>query len=391
MVLAIKPSSLGAALPKTVSPLSLVDQNRRRSVWKFRVSKKRGPVFIESELASRSEKLSASGGRFLVWAGISEVGRQLNSVRPGRSTGKTLSDQLIGAFAESILVAVYLPDGNMKPQGNPHRSQKPAMKIRIKQALQSWSALDPNHVTQTREHRGQQSYVRPREIRGKFVRSCLLSEGVRPNLSSCLDHESLVQDAVDFPHRCQVPKTASSVRKNASDSSVPVLKRIRQHCIGRIARGLPNDGAAFLYRECQAAWDKVLPEDATRQSARYRPRSEMPFRTCVGDCHVRSVWMMRRLWMWSLTSASRLPHVPQLGSNLLVLPTWRRRTGALAIFRPQRSWRLSSRSGHASIDSGMAGHHPRIEVARIRTGTNGDEQRVSGPGYLPPDPAGFAS
>ena len=226
-----------------VSPVSLIGESAAICLEVPNVEKTWSD-FLKSPLASRLKKFPPaerllSGPGFAKWTALQEYSR--------RVTGKTLSEQLIEAFAESIVVAIYLPEGKT-PQGI--LIGKSRTEESLKQALQSWMTLDPNHVVQNREHHGQ-SYVRRAKSTSSsdvvyyatFGRTFVLS-----------DHESLVQEAID--------KRALAIRKvTASPVPTSTVRTLGDLELFRTNRErLPKDASAFLFVNVRA-WERALENE----------------------------------------------------------------------------------------------------------------------------------
>lgn len=167
------------------------------------------------------------------------------------TTGQSLSHQLLAAFGESILIAVYLPEGQ-RPQGI--LIGKARDEDSLKKAIQTWSTLDTNHVSQTRERKGQQ-YVR----RAKATNPAeVVYYSALERIFVLSDQEALVQQAID--------RYLSATPTSSPDSSAPPsIRSLGDADLYRTNRArLPKEAAAFAFINARA-WDKAV-ETVTQKS-----------------------------------------------------------------------------------------------------------------------------
>lgn len=182
-----------------------------------------------------------TGAGFQKWALVEEHVRS--------STGKSLSEQLLGTFSESVVVAVYLADG-ASPQGVVVAQARDA--DALKQALQAWSLLEPQHDSRTKEHQGH-AYVR----RAKSVKSSEVVYYTTFGRTIALsDQERLIHQVIEFHAGArQQPPLATKDPQVLGELALYRTNRSR----------LPvDDAAAFLFLNTRQ-WDKVVL-DALAQS-----------------------------------------------------------------------------------------------------------------------------
>ena len=163
-------------------------------------------------------------------------------------TGQSLSDQLLGLCSESLVIVAYLPEG-AKPQGLVIAQARDSASLR--QAVDSWGKLEPQHVDQPQQHRGQSYIQRVKSAGSKevlyyfvFDRTLVLS-----------DQEFLVRQAIDF-------QQAAVARAESREPTVAAVRTLRESPLYRTARArLRDDSVAFLHVNARA-WDKALREGA---------------------------------------------------------------------------------------------------------------------------------
>lgn len=186
-------------------------------------------------------------GRFLGGAGFQKWTQVEEHVR--RTTGKALSEHLVGVFSESLVLAVYLPEGKA-PQGV--LIGKARDPIALKQALQAWGALEPQQVSRTKEHRGH-SYVQRAKSADSKELVYYATFGKTIALS---DQEALIQQVIEF-HQ-EASRTSAAVAEGPRVLSDLTLY---QGCRSR----LPAESAAYLFLNPRM-WDRVVDE-TVRKSA----------------------------------------------------------------------------------------------------------------------------
>ena len=175
--------------------------------------------------------------RFLAGSGFQKWNQMQDHVR--QATGKSLSDHLLGAYSESIVLAVYLPDGK-PPEGVLIGQARDA--ATLKQGLQTWAKLDPQHELKSKEHLGQ-AYIR----RAKSANSAeVIYYAVLGRTIALSDQESQIQRVIEL-HAAASRPVASSDAKLLAELPLFRVNRARQ----------PQDAAAFLFLNARV-WDKVV-------------------------------------------------------------------------------------------------------------------------------------
>ena len=155
-----------------------------------------------------------------------------------RISGKPLSDQLLAVFSESLVVAIYAPEG-MPPQGVLIAQARDT--VTLNQAIRTWNLLDAQQVSQTRTHRGR-SYIR----RAKTAKSNeVVYYTVIGRTIALSDQEQRIHEVIE------------SHAKEASADHVPLLHDTDLYRTNR-AR-LPADAAAYLFLNTRL-WDRVVGE-----------------------------------------------------------------------------------------------------------------------------------
>ncbi|MBC8113256.1 MAG: hypothetical protein H7062_02670 [Candidatus Saccharimonas sp.] len=165
-----------------------------------------------------------------------------------QATGQPLSEQLLGLCADSLVIAVYLPDG-AKPQGIAIARARDSAALR--QAVDAWGKLEPQHVDKTLQHRGQSYIQRAKSAGSKEV----LFYTVVDRTLVLSDQEALVRQAIDF-------QQAAAARAESREPTGATDRLLRESPLYRAARArLRDDSAAFLHVNARA-WDKALQEGA---------------------------------------------------------------------------------------------------------------------------------
>ncbi|MEK6261247.1 MAG: hypothetical protein AABP62_21815 [Planctomycetota bacterium] len=165
-----------------------------------------------------------------------------------QATGQPLSEQLLGLCADSLVIAVYLPDG-AKPQGIAIARARDSAALR--QAVDAWGKLEPQHVDKTLQHRGQTYIQRAKSAGSKEV----LFYTVVDRTLVLSDQEALVRQAIDF-------QQAAAARAESREPTGATDRLLRESPLYRAARArLRDDSAAFLHVNARA-WDKALQEGA---------------------------------------------------------------------------------------------------------------------------------
>ena len=163
-------------------------------------------------------------------------------------TGHPLSEQVLGLCAESLVIAVYLPEG-AKPQGVAIARARDAASLR--RAMDAWSKLEPQHVEQTRQHRGQTYIQRMKSAGSKEI----VYYTVADRTLVVSDQEGLVRQAIDL-------QQSAAARAESREPAAAADRSLRESPLYRTARArLRDDSVAFLYVNARA-WDKSLMEGA---------------------------------------------------------------------------------------------------------------------------------
>ena len=180
------------------------------------------------------------GGGFQQWTAIESHVAQL--------TGLPLSEQLRGLCAESLVLAVYLPEG-AKPQGMMIARARDA--ATLSRSVVALNKLEPQHVDQPQQHRGQTYIRRLKSPKSKEVLFYVLFD--RTLVLS--DHEPLVRQAIEM----QQAAVAHAESQKVIDGTVRTLRESPAYRAARARR--PENGVAFVHVNSRA-WDKTLREGA---------------------------------------------------------------------------------------------------------------------------------
>ena len=180
------------------------------------------------------------GGGFQQWTAIESHVAQL--------TGLPLSEQLRGLCAESLVLAVYLPEG-AKPQGMMIARARDA--ATLSRSVAALNKLEPQHVDQPQQHRGQTYIRRLKSPKSKEVLFYVLFD--RTLVLS--DHEPLVRQAIEM----QQAAVAHAESQKVIDGTVRTLRESPAYRAARARR--PENGVAFVHVNSRA-WDKTLREGA---------------------------------------------------------------------------------------------------------------------------------
>ena len=184
--------------------------------------------------------------RLLLGAGFQQWTAIENHVT--QMTGLPLSEQLRGLCAESLVLAVYLPEG-AKPQGMMIARARDA--ATLSRSVAALNKLEPQHVDQPQQHLGQTYIKRLKSPKSKEVLFYVLFD--RTLVLS--DHEPLVRQAIEM----QQAAVAHAESQKAIDGTIRTLRESPAY---RAARArLPENGVAFVHVNSRA-WDKTLREGA---------------------------------------------------------------------------------------------------------------------------------
>jgi len=174
-----------------------------------------------------------AGAGFQKWTLIDEYARQ--------ATGKTVTSHLVGVFSEAVVIAIYLPDGK-PPQGVLIAQAREAESL--KQALQAWAKLEPQHVSRALVHRGQ-PYVR----RAKSADSTeVVYYTIFGRTIALSDQERLITQVIEFHEAARAKGTRDiNASQVLGESTLFQTNRAR----------LPANSAAFLFLNPRM-WDPVI-------------------------------------------------------------------------------------------------------------------------------------
>ncbi len=184
--------------------------------------------------------------RLLLGAGFQQWMAIENHVT--QMTGLPLSEQLRGLCAESLVLAVYLPEG-AKPQGLMIARARDA--ATLSRSVATLNKLEPQHVDEPQQHLGQTYVKRLKSPKSKEVLFYVLFD--RTLVLS--DQEALVRQAIEM----QQAAVAQAESRKAIDGTVRTLRESPAY---RAARArLSENGVAFVHVNSRA-WDKALREGA---------------------------------------------------------------------------------------------------------------------------------
>ena len=199
----------------------------------------------QSRLAERVRAF-APFQRLLLGAGFQQWAAVENHVT--QMTGLPLSEQLRGLCAESLVLAVYLPEG-AKPQGVMIARARDA--ATLSRSVAALNKLEPQHVDQSKQHLGQTYIKRLKSPKSKEVLFYVLFD----QTLVLSDHEPLVRQAIEM----QQAAVAHAESQKAIDGTIRTLRESPAY---RAARArLPENGVAFVHVNSRA-WDKTLREGA---------------------------------------------------------------------------------------------------------------------------------
>ncbi len=182
-----------------------------------------------------------SGPGYQQWMAIEKYAAQI--------TSQPLSKHLFHLCADSLVIAVYLPEG-AAPQGLVIAKSHDA--DALQQAIDAWGKLEPKHIDQVRNHLGQTYVQRVKAPDSKDV----LYYVVLDRILALSDRESLIQQVIEF-------REVKLGRRSAHAATDPSSGPLSESALYKKARDrLPVDGEAYLYINARV-WDKTL-QDATR-------------------------------------------------------------------------------------------------------------------------------
>lgn len=153
-----------------------------------------------------------------------------------RISGKSLSDQLLAVFSESLVVAIYVPEG-MPPQGVLIAQARDTTSLN--QAILTWNLLDAQQVSQTRTHQGR-SYIR----RAKSAKS-----------SEVVYYTTIGRTIVLSDQEQRIHEAIETRSNEVSAERLPLLRDTDLYRTNR-AR-LPTGAAAYLFLNSRQ-WDRVV-------------------------------------------------------------------------------------------------------------------------------------
>ena len=201
---------------------------------------------IERSRLAERVRAFAPFQRLLLGAGFQQWTAVENHVT--QMTGLPLSEQLRDLCAESLVLAVYLPEG-AKPQGMMIARARDA--ATLSRSVAALNKLDPQHVDQSQQHRGQSYIRRLKSPKSKEVLFYVLFD--RTLVLS--DHEPLVRQAIEM----QQAAVAHAESQKVIDGTVRTLRESPAYRAARARR--PENGVAFVHVNSRA-WDKTLREGA---------------------------------------------------------------------------------------------------------------------------------
>ncbi len=201
---------------------------------------------IERSRLAERVRAFAPFQRLLLGAGFQQWTAVENHVT--QMTGLPLSEQLRGLCAESLVLAVYLPEG-AKPQGMMIARARDA--ATLSRSVAALNKLEPQHVDQPQQHRGQTYIRRLKSPKSKEVLFYVLFD--RTLVLS--DHEPLVRQAIEM----QQAAVAHAESQKVIDGTVRTLRESPAYRVARARR--PENGVAFVHVNSRA-WDKTLREGA---------------------------------------------------------------------------------------------------------------------------------
>ena len=201
---------------------------------------------IERSRLAERVRAFAPFQRLLLGAGFQQWTAVENHVT--QMTGLPLSEQLRGLCAESLVLAVYLPEG-AKPQGMMIARARDA--ATLSRSVAALNKLEPQHVDQPQQHRGQTYIRRLKSPKSKEVLFYVLFD--RTLVLS--DHEPLVRQAIEM----QQAAVAHAESQKVIDGTVRTLRESPAYRAARARR--PENGVAFVHVNSRA-WDKTLREGA---------------------------------------------------------------------------------------------------------------------------------
>ena len=201
---------------------------------------------IERSRLAERVRAFAPFQRLLLGAGFQQWTAVENHVT--QMTGLPLSEQLRGLCAESLVLAVYLPEG-AKPQGMMIARARDA--ATLSRSVAALNKLEPQHVDQPQQHRGQTYIRRLKSPKSKEVLFYVLFD--RTLVLS--DHEPLVRQAIEM----QQAAVAHAESQKVIDGTVRTLRESLAYRAARARR--PENGVAFVHVNSRA-WDKTLREGA---------------------------------------------------------------------------------------------------------------------------------
>lgn len=234
LVLLVKTGFSQTAISEDVAPLNLVSDQAAvcleipglAATWS---------QFRDSQLLTRLKQFPPIE-RLLSGAGVQKWKLVEDHVR--RVSGKGLSEQLLGAFSQSLVVAIYVPDDS-PPQGVLIGQARDT--AALNQAIQTWNQLDAQQESQTRVHHGR-SYIR----RAKTAKSNEIVYYTLIGRTIALsDQERRIQEIIEL--RAADEKGQGGATGLLISSNLYRSNRAR----------LPADAAASLFLNARQ-WDRVV-------------------------------------------------------------------------------------------------------------------------------------
>lgn len=202
---------------------------------------------VESKLAERAKSFPPLQ-QFVQGSGIQQWNKIEKAVEG--VSGKPLTDLILGACSESVVIAVSIPDDS-NPKGVVIARAREA--AAIEQAIETWRRLSPKQIEETRRHLNRDYIRRAKSSNSEDAiffaiinRLLVLSDQEEPILTAIKLHES-AQNKLTSP-----------------TESKPLRRSINEADIHRSSRQkLPVDAIAYLHIPARR-WDRVLNEGARK-------------------------------------------------------------------------------------------------------------------------------
>lgn len=206
---------------------------------------------IEKSRLAERVRAFAPFQRLLLGSGFQQWSAIENYV--AQATGLPLSEQLRGLCAQSLVLAIYLPEG-AKPQGM--LIVRSSDEATLSRSIAALSKLEPQYINQPQQHLGKAYIKRSKSPESKqalfyviFDQTLVLS-----------DQEGLVQQAIEL-------QELALARAELGASAKVRVRTLRESETFQAARKrLPNNSAAFIHVNGRA-WDKTLHDGVPHDPA----------------------------------------------------------------------------------------------------------------------------